>query len=162
VTKAGARQLVRAPVHKLARCTGFFPTLYRRTAMTEESVPARVLVVEDDDNIATALEYVIEREGMAFERVSNGAEAMARNRDRRPNLVLLDIMLPEVSGYDICRDIRTDPGLVGVRVLMMTARGSSTEQKRVLALGADGFISKPFDLKFLRTEVRRLLEGAAG
>jgi len=62
--------------------------------MTEESVPARVLVVEDDDNIATALEYVIEREGMAFERVSNGAEAMARIRDGRPNLVLLDIMLP--------------------------------------------------------------------
>ena len=123
---------------------------------------ARVLVVEDDDNIATALEYVISREGMGYERLSSGAEAMARIRDTRPDLVLLDIMLPEVSGYDICRDIRTDPGLSSVRVLMMTARGSAVEQKRVMALGADGFISKPFELKFLRTEVRRVLSAPAG
>lgn len=122
---------------------------------------ARILVVEDDDNIATALEYVISREGMECQRVASGAEAMARIRDTRPNLVLLDIMLPEVSGYDICRDIRTDPRLSDVRVLMMTARGSAAEQKRVLALGADGFISKPFELKFLRQEVHRVLGGAA-
>ena len=130
--------------------------------MTDGSVPSRILVVEDDDNIATALEYLIGREGMACERVSNGAEAMTRIRVTRPDLVLLDIMLPEVSGYEICRDIRADSGLSGVRVLMMTARGSSAEQKRVLDLGADGFISKPFDLKFLRTEVHRVLNGAAG
>ena len=122
--------------------------------------PARVLVVEDDDNIATALEYVISREGMAYDRLASGAEAMSRIRDTRPDLVLLDIMLPEVSGYDICRDIRTDPGLSAGRVLMMTARGSAAEQKRVMALGADGFISKPFELKFLRTEVRRVLSAA--
>jgi two-component system phosphate regulon response regulator PhoB len=122
---------------------------------------ARILVVEDDDNIATALEYVISREGMDCQRVASGAEAMARIRDTRPDLVLLDIMLPEVSGYDICRDIRTDPGLSDVRILMMTARGSATEQKRVLALGADGFISKPFELKFLRHEVHRVLGGGA-
>ncbi len=130
--------------------------------MKDGSVPARVLVVEDDDNIATALEYVIGREGMACERVSSGAEAMPRIRNTHPDLVLLDIMLPEVSGYDICRLIRTDPGLADVRVLMMTARGSSAEQKRVLALGADGFISKPFDLKYLRSEMHRVLAAAAG
>ena len=130
--------------------------------MKDGSVPARVLVVEDDDNIATALEYVIGREGMACERVSSGAEAMPRIRNTHPDLVLLDIMLPEVSGYDICRLIRTDPGLSDVRVLMMTARGSSAEQKRVLALGADGFISKPFDLKYLRSEMHRVLAAAAG
>lgn len=124
--------------------------------------PARVLVVEDDDSIATALQYVISREGMTCDRIASGAEAMARIRDTRPDLVLLDIMLPEVSGYDICRDIRTDPGLAEVRVLMMTARGSAAEQKRVLALGADGFISKPFELKFLRTEVYRVLSAASG
>ncbi len=130
-------------------------------ALSLASAPSRILVVEDDDNIATALEYVIRREGMECQRVSSGAEAMARIRDTRPNLVLLDIMLPEVSGYDICRDIRTDPGLSAVRILMMTARGSAAEQKRVLALGADGFISKPFELKFLRQEVHRVLGGTA-
>jgi len=131
-------------------------------AAAPATAPSRVLVVEDDDNIATALEYVISRAGMSCDRIANGAEAMARIRDTRPDLVLLDIMLPEVSGYDICRDIRTDPNLSAVRVLMMTARGSAVEQKRVLALGADGFISKPFELKVLRNEVSRLLAGAAG
>jgi DNA-binding response OmpR family regulator len=131
-------------------------------AAAPATAPSRVLVVEDDDNIATALEYVISRAGMSCDRIASGAEAMARIRDTRPDLVLLDIMLPEVSGYDICRDIRTDPNLSAVRVLMMTARGSAVEQKRVLALGADGFISKPFELKVLRNEVSRLLAGAAG
>lgn len=126
--------------------------------MTRGVAPAHVLIVEDDDNIATALEYVISRGGMRYDRIANGAEAMGRIRSTRPDLVLLDIMLPEVSGYDICRDIRTDPGLSTVRILMMTARGSAMEQKKVMALGADGFISKPFELGALRTEVNRVLK----
>lgn len=125
--------------------------------MTRGDPTRRILVVEDDDNIATALEYVISREGMECQRVASGGQALARIRDTRPDLVLLDIMLPEVSGYDICRDIRADPALSSVKILMMTARGSANEQKKVLALGADGFVSKPFELKFLRTEVHRVL-----
>lgn len=125
--------------------------------MTRGGAPRRILVIEDDDNIATALEFVISREGMSYERIASGGEALSRIRDTRPDLVLLDIMLPEVSGYDICRIVRTDPGLSDVKILMMTARGSAAEQKKVLELGADGFISKPFELKFLRTEVHRVL-----
>ena len=119
--------------------------------------PARILVVEDEDNIATALEYLITREGYRHDRVASGAEALPRIRDTRPNLVLLDVMLPEVSGYEICESIRTDPALSGVKVLMMTARGSAVERRKGLALGADGFITKPFELTDLRAEVRRLL-----
>ena len=66
-------------------------------------------------------------------------------------------MLPEVSGFDICSGIRTDPALARVKVLMMTARGSAIERRKGIELGADGFISKPFELKDLREEVRRLL-----
>jgi DNA-binding response OmpR family regulator len=66
-------------------------------------------------------------------------------------------MLPEVSGYEICEGIRIDPSLSDVKVLMMTARGSAIERRKGLALGADGFITKPFELKDLRDEVRRLL-----
>ena len=119
--------------------------------------PPRVLVVEDEDNIATALEFLITREGYAHDRVANGSEALPRIRNTRPDLVLLDVMLPEVSGYEICEGIRTDPALCGVKVLMMTARGSALERRKGLELGADGFISKPFELKDLRAEVRRLL-----
>jgi two-component system phosphate regulon response regulator PhoB len=116
-----------------------------------------VLVVEDEDNIATALEYLMTREGYAHDRVASGAEALARIRTTRPDLVLLDVMLPEVSGYDICDGVRRDPALAAVKILMMTARGSASERRRGLALGADGFITKPFELNALRAEVRRLL-----
>jgi two-component system, OmpR family, phosphate regulon response regulator PhoB len=66
-------------------------------------------------------------------------------------------MLPEVSGYEICQGVRLDPSLSDVKILMMTARGSAIERKKGMALGADGFITKPFELKELRQEVRRLL-----
>jgi two-component system, OmpR family, phosphate regulon response regulator PhoB len=100
-----------------------------------------VLVVEDEDNIAIALDYLMTREGYDHVRVASGADALPRIRDTHPNL-------------------RMDPKLSDVKVLMMTARGSAIERRKGLALGADGFISKPFELKDLRDKVRKLLEGA--
>ena len=117
----------------------------------------RVLIVEDEDNIAIALDYLMSREGYLHDRVASGGEAMGRIREIHPDLVLLDVMLPEVSGYEICQDVRMDPALRDVKILMMTARGSAMERRKGLALGADGFIAKPFELKELRAEVRRLL-----
>tara|TARA_R110002096_G_scaffold408057_1_gene606883 strand:- start:3348 stop:3728 length:381 start_codon:yes stop_codon:yes gene_type:complete len=119
----------------------------------------RVLVVEDEDNIALALDFLLTREGYLHDRVANGADALPRIRETSPDIVLLDVMLPEVSGYEICQGIRMDPDLAQVKILMMTARGSAIERKKGMALGADGFITKPFELKELRAEVRRLLQG---
>jgi two-component system, OmpR family, phosphate regulon response regulator PhoB len=116
-----------------------------------------VLIVEDDDSIAQALEYILVRVGVTHDRIASGAQAMARIRETHPDLVLLDVMLPGVSGYDICRDVRGDPGLGAVKILMMTARGSVMERQKGMALGADGFIHKPFGLQELRNEVSRLL-----
>jgi DNA-binding response OmpR family regulator len=127
--------------------------------MAGEAERKRVLVVEDEDNIAIALDYLMTREGYQHDRVANGADALPRIRATHPDLVLLDVMLPEVSGYEICQGVRLDPTLSDVKILMMTARGSAIERRKGLALGADGFISKPFELKELRAEVRRLLEG---
>lgn len=119
----------------------------------------RVLVIEDEDNIAVALDYVLMREGYDHDRIASGGEALSRIRSSHPDLVLLDVMLPDVSGYEICQDVRLDPTLSDVKILMMTARGSAIERRKGLALGADGFISKPFELTELRQEVRRLLQG---
>lgn len=118
----------------------------------------RVLVVEDEDNIALALDFLMTREGYDHARIADGSEALPRIRDMHPDLVLLDIMLPGASGYEICQGVRLDPNLADVKILMMTARGSAIEKRKGLAIGADGFISKPFQLKELREEVRRLLE----
>ena len=125
--------------------------------MTAKGNIRRVLIVEDEDNIATALEYLLEREGYDHKRIASGSEALQTIRSTRPDLVLLDVMLPGVSGFDICQTVRTDPTLGGVRILMMTARGSATERRRGLELGADGFIAKPFEIRALRDEVRRIL-----
>lgn len=117
----------------------------------------RVLIVEDDDHIAMAIEWVLGREGLAHDRVATGRDALPRIRATHPDLVLLDVMLPEMSGHDICRDLRRDPSLADVRVLMMTARGSALDRRRAIDEGADAFVTKPFDVKDLRAEVIRLL-----
>lgn len=114
----------------------------------------RVLVVEDEDNIALALQYVVERAGHRFFRVTDGAEAERAIRETRPDLIFLDVMLPQVSGYDICRSVRQDPACAGVKILMMTARGSVAQRDRALSAGADGFLAKPFSLDDLREKMR--------
>lgn len=129
---------------------------------TENPDRKRILVVEDEDNIAIALDYLMTREGYELQRIASGAGAVDLIRKTRPDLVLLDVMLPEVSGYEICQNVRMEPDLASVRILMMTARGSAMERRKGLAMGADGFISKPFELKALRAEVRRILSGEAG
>lgn len=129
--------------------------------MTGLARKPKVLVVEDEDNIALALDFLMTREGYDHDRIANGAEALARIRATHPDLVLLDVMLPEISGYEICQSMRLDPALADVKILMMTARGSAIERRKGMALGADGFIAKPFELKELRDELRRLLGGGA-
>ena len=116
-----------------------------------------ILIVEDEDNIALALGHKLGREGYRLKRVADGAEALPAIRAETPDLVLLDVMLPQVSGYEICQDMRADPALAGVPILMMTARGGAMERRKGLALGADGFVTKPFNLAELMVEVRGLL-----
>jgi DNA-binding response OmpR family regulator len=117
-----------------------------------------ILIVEDEDNIALALGHKLGREGFRLKRIADGKDAMPAIRAERPDLILLDVMLPQVSGYEICQQVRADPALAGVRILMMTARGTAMERRKGLAMGADGFVSKPFDLADLIAEVRSLLE----
>ena len=124
---------------------------------TDIPAPPRVLIVEDEDNIALALSTVLGREGWDLTRIEDGAAALEEIRANRPDLVILDVMLPSVSGYEICQQIRLDPALAGTRILMMTARGNAMERRKGLALGADGFIAKPFDLRELMGQARALL-----
>jgi DNA-binding response OmpR family regulator len=131
-------------------------------SMADGGKKHRVLIVEDEDNIAIALDYLMSREGYDHNRIANGADAISAIRQTHPDLVLLDVMLPEVSGYEICQEVRADDSLRDVKILMMTARGSALERRKGLALGADGFIAKPFELKELRAEVQRLLQHDRG
>ncbi len=123
--------------------------------------PARILIVEDEDNIALALSHVLGREGWAVKRVADGEAALDAVRAEHPDLLLLDVMLPGMSGYEVCQAVRLEPELAEVKILMMTARGNAMERRKGLALGADGFIAKPFDLSDLLDRARALLDGPA-
>lgn len=127
--------------------------------MTADARQARILIVEDEDNIALALSHVMGREGWDVRRIVDGDSAMEAIAETRPDLVLLDVMLPGISGYEVCQQVRLSPDLAGTKILMMTARGNAMEKRKGLALGADGFIAKPFDLSDLMAEARRLLSG---
>ncbi|EEW26286.1 response regulator [Rhodobacter ferrooxidans] len=119
-----------------------------------------VLIVEDEDNIAMALEYVLTREGFRHDRLAKGGSAVGRIIETHPDIVLLDVMLPEMSGYDICALVRANPALADIKIIMMTARGSALERKRSLEMGADSFIAKPFELAALRDELNRMVTKA--
>ncbi|PTW51605.1 response regulator transcription factor [Rhodovulum kholense] len=118
-----------------------------------------VLLVEDEDGIALALEFLISRQGYDTRRVSDGNAALRAMEENRPDLVVLDVMLPERSGYEICQIMRQDEDLRDVKVLMMTARGGEVERRKGLALGADAFLTKPFATADLTAQIRALLGG---
>ena len=116
-----------------------------------------VLLVEDEDNIALALEYLIGKSGHRMRRVANGDAALAALAEEAPDLVLLDVTLPGMSGYELCQSIRARDDMSATRILMMTARGGTVERRKGLALGADAFLTKPFDMGRLRQEIATLL-----
>jgi len=118
----------------------------------------RVLLVEDEANIALALQFLMQREGYEVTHIDNGRAALEVIPEMRPDLVLLDVTLPEVSGYEICQRVKSDASLCGIRILVLTARGTEVEKRKALALGADGFMSKPFETTELATAVAALLE----
>lgn len=117
----------------------------------------KVLLVEDEDNIALALEFLIKRRGFDIRRVATGTEALEVLDEEVPDLVVLDVMLPGRSGYEIIQVMRDSERLRHVKVLMMSASGGEVERRKGLALGADRFLTKPFDTKEMTDEICVLL-----
>lgn len=117
----------------------------------------KILIADDEPNIVLSLEFLMKREGYEVHVAENGDDALARVAEVMPDLVLLDVMLPRRSGYDVCQQIRANPDWRGVKVLMLTAKGRDTEMQKGLALGADAYITKPFATKELVARVKQLL-----
>jgi two-component system phosphate regulon response regulator PhoB len=131
-----------------------------RTPSRPGSAPAaapRILVVEDEAALSLLLTYNLEAEGFAVERVERGDEAELRLVESPPDLVILDWMLPGVSGLEICRRMRAREGTRTLPVIMLTARGDESERVRGLTIGADDYIVKPFSVPELMARVRALL-----
>jgi len=117
----------------------------------------KILIADDEENIVISLEFLMKREGFEVIVAGDGEEALQRIHDDAPDLVLLDVMMPKKSGFEVCQEVRADPALNGVRILMLTAKGRDTEVAKGLALGADGYMTKPFSTKELVAQVHALL-----
>jgi DNA-binding response OmpR family regulator len=117
----------------------------------------KILIADDEENIVISLEFLMKREGFEVLVAGDGEEALERIRSDAPDLVLLDVMMPKKSGFEVCQEVRADPALAGIRILMLTAKGRDTEVAKGLALGADGYMTKPFSTKELVEQVHGLL-----
>src|SRR5450432_2564725 len=118
---------------------------------------ARILVVEDEADIREVLEYNLKRDGHDVVLASTAKDGLRNARERRPDLVLLDLMLPDGSGTELCKTLRQDAGTRGVRVVMLTAKGEEIDRVIGFELGADDYIVKPFSVRELLLRVQAVL-----
>ncbi|HUP97500.1 MAG TPA: response regulator [Usitatibacter sp.] len=117
----------------------------------------RVLIAEDEESIVASLEFLMRQCGFETRVARDGDRAIGCLAEFRPDLVLLDIMLPGRSGFEICRFIRGERSLAGTRVLMLTAKGGAGDEARGAASGADDYLTKPFSTRELVSRARALL-----
>jgi two-component system phosphate regulon response regulator PhoB len=120
-------------------------------------VRARILIVEDEEALCALLEYNISKEGFDVEIATDGEEALIKIEEDNPDLVLLDWMLPKVSGIEICRQIRASAETRNLPVIMLTARGEEDDRIRGLDTGADDYLTKPFSMTELMARLRAVL-----
>ncbi len=116
-----------------------------------------ILIADDEANIVVSLEYLMQREGYEVLVARTGDEALNAIRKHRPALVLLDVMMPGKSGFEVCQAVRADETLAGVKLLMLSAKGRDTDVAQGLGLGADAYMTKPFSTRELAARVRELL-----
>jgi DNA-binding response OmpR family regulator len=120
----------------------------------------RVLIVDDEANIVAALDYLLRRSGYEVSVAATGDEALRQVEAFAPDLVLLDVMMPQKSGYEVCRRIRERPEWAAVKVVMLSAKGREAEVSKGMSLGADLYVTKPFSNAELVARIRELLGDA--
>ncbi|GAB4216605.1 MAG: hypothetical protein Fur007_16960 [Rhodoferax sp.] len=117
----------------------------------------KILVADDEPNIVISLEYLLKREGYAVRVARDGQEALDAIAADKPDLVLLDVMMPKKTGFEVCQALRADELLQDVKVLMLTAKGRDTDVTKGMALGADAYMTKPFSTRELVDRVAQML-----
>lgn len=117
----------------------------------------KILIADDNENIRDALTYLLEDEGYQLWLAKDGADTLNKAKEVHPDILFLDIMMPEVNGYDVCRIIKNDPDLKSIYVIILTAKGQLAEQERGKEAGADEYIVKPFSPMEILTKVKGIL-----
>ena len=123
-------------------------------------MPKEILIVEDEPGVVVAIQFLMEQQGHHVLVAERGEDALDLIYKYKPDLVLLDIMLPGISGWEVCEIIRLNPDCRNIKIAFLTARGDEAEIARGLALGADAYITKPFSNEQLMAKINALLENA--
>ncbi|HMN65377.1 MAG: response regulator [Burkholderiaceae bacterium] len=119
----------------------------------------RVLIAEDEPNIVESLSFVLGREGFEVSAVLDGQSALERLRTDPPDMMILDVMLPRVNGFEVLKQVKSDPSLRSIPVIVLTAKGQAHDRRMAEELGVDGFMTKPFSNREIVEQVRRLARG---
>jgi len=117
----------------------------------------KILVVDDEPNIVRSLAYILKKEGYDVSTAKDGEQAMDMVRDSKPHLMILDVMMPRKSGYDVCEEVKSDPDLRDIHVMMLTAKGQVGDREIGLSKGADEYLTKPFSPRLTLNKVEELL-----
>jgi DNA-binding response OmpR family regulator len=118
---------------------------------------ASVLIADDDASILRALRFLMQREGHDVRTAADGEQALAEIEKKRPDVVLLDLMMPKGNGYEVCRTLRANRSYDDVRIVMLTAKGREADQRVGMDLGADAYITKPFAIAEVTACVKDVL-----
>jgi DNA-binding response OmpR family regulator len=130
--------------------------------LTDQTPVRSIIIVEDDEDIADSIRYNMEREGFRVRIATSGEDALNLILDRPPNLILLDLNLPHMSGFELCRRLRAETTTVRVPILMLTARADEADMVLGLNLGADDYLIKPFSMRELVARVNAALRRSEG
>lgn len=118
---------------------------------------AKILIVDDEPNILMSLEFLLNQAGFAVRTASDGQAALDAVAEDRPDVVLLDVMMPLKNGFEVCQAIRRDPDCTDVKIVMLTAKGRDVDQEKGLAMGADDYITKPFSTREVVAKIKALV-----
>jgi DNA-binding response OmpR family regulator len=117
----------------------------------------KILIADDEPNIVVSLEFLMKQQGYEVKVARDGEEALAAVAAFGPDLILLDVMMPRMSGYDLCQKVRENPAWQDIRIIMLSAKGRDVEVTKGMAVGADAYVTKPFSTKDLLARVREML-----
>ena len=117
----------------------------------------KILVVDDEPNIVRSLAYILKKEGYDVSTAKDGEQAMDMVRDSKPHLMILDVMMTRKSRYDVCEEVKSDPDLRDIHVMMLTAKGQVGDREIGLSKGADEYLTKPFSPRLILNKVKELL-----
>ena len=117
----------------------------------------RILIADDEPNIVVSLEFLMKQKGYAVKVVGTGSAALDAVGEFNPDLILLDVMMPGMSGYELCQKVRENPQWAGTKIIMLSAKGRDIEVSKGMAVGADAYVTKPFSTRDLLARVQELL-----